>query len=102
MKRQIREPKAKSHPDDPDGETMTLQEVAEHLDCSYAKVLLLVMGGDLSAFRLANDGDGWRVRRSNLEKFAKKQVRPAESKPGSRKQKPPTKKPAPRKGRSRE
>jgi excisionase family DNA binding protein len=48
---------------------MTLQEVAEYLGCSYAIVLLLVMKGGLPKFQLGGAGDGWRVRRSDLEKW---------------------------------
>jgi hypothetical protein len=88
--------------DYPDPAVMTLRPVAEYLDCSYAAVLLLVMRDGLLVFRLGGAGDGWRVRRSDLEKWvAEKQVRPAGSGPKARKQKPAAKKPAPRKGRSR-
>ncbi len=48
---------------------MTLQEVAEYLDCSYATVLLLVMRHGLLIFRLGGAGDGWLVRRSDPEKW---------------------------------
>jgi len=85
--------------DDPDRAVMTLHQVAEYLDCSYATVLLRVMRYGLLAFRLGGAGDGWRVRRSDLEKWVtEKQVRPAGSGPKARKQKPAAKKPAPRKG----
>jgi hypothetical protein len=45
---------------------MTLQEVADYLDCSYAAVLLLVMREGLSAFR--SSSDRWHVRHSDLRK----------------------------------
>jgi excisionase family DNA binding protein len=68
--------------DDPDRAVMTLHQVAEYLDCSYATVLLRVMRYGLLAFRLGGAGDGWRVRRSDLEKWVtEKQVRPAGSGP---------------------
>jgi len=55
--------------DDDDSESMTFQEVAEHLDCSYATMLLLVMRDSLPVFRLRRVGNGWRVRRSDLKKW---------------------------------
>ena len=57
MKRGTRQPAPKADDDD----SMTFQKVAEHLDCSYATVLLLVMRDNLSAFRLKDAVDGWRV-----------------------------------------
>jgi excisionase family DNA binding protein len=48
---------------------MTFQEVAEYLGCSHALVLLLVMRGGLLKFQLGGAGGGWRVRRSDLEKW---------------------------------
>jgi len=78
---------------------MTLHQIAEYLNCSYATVLLLVMRHGLSIFRVGGAGDGWRVRRDDLEKWiAEKQFRRAGSGPKARKQKPAAKKPAPRKG----
>jgi hypothetical protein len=47
---------------------MTLHQVAECLDRSYATVLLLLMRDGLLVFRLGGTGDGWRVRRSDLKK----------------------------------
>jgi excisionase family DNA binding protein len=69
---------------------MTLQQVAEYLDCSYATVLLLVMRDGLLIFRLGGAGDGWRVRRSDLEKWiAERQAEPyAVGKPKNRGRKP--------------
>ena len=65
-------------------------------------MLLRVMRDRLLAFRLDAAGDGWRVLRSDLEKWiAERKVRPAGSGPKARKQKLAAKKPAPRKGRSR-
>jgi excisionase family DNA binding protein len=59
--------------------SMTFQEVADYLDCSYAKVLLHVMRDNLLAFRLKGVVDGWRVRRSDLKKWiARQHVRPAD------------------------
>jgi excisionase family DNA binding protein len=56
---------------------MTLHQVAEYLDCSYATVLLLVMRNGLLIFRIGGAGDGGRARRSDLEKWiVEKQVRP--------------------------
>jgi excisionase family DNA binding protein len=61
---------------------MTLHQLAEYLDCSYATVLLLVMRNGLLIFRLGGAGDGWRVRRSDLEKWiAERHVRPFGSGP---------------------
>ena len=64
-------PRAKRAPKVPPAElgsdVMTFQDVADYLDCSYAAVLLLVMRGGLLKFQLA--GDGWRVRRSDLEQW---------------------------------
>jgi len=48
---------------------MTLHQVAEYLECSYATVLLLVMRDGLLIFWLGGAGDGWRVRRDDLEKW---------------------------------
>ncbi len=80
---------------------MTLQDVADYLQCSYATVLLLVMRRGLSIFWLGGAGDGWRVQRSDLEKWIAERLRPAGSGPKAPKQKPAAKKPAPRKGRLR-
>ena len=67
---------------------MTPREFAEHLDCSYATALLRVMRDGLLVFRLGGADDGWRVRRSDLEKWiAQKRVRPAGSGPKARKTK---------------
>jgi len=55
--------------DDPDRAVMTLHQVAEYLECSYATVLLLVMRDGLLIFWLGGAGDGWRVRRDDLEKW---------------------------------
>jgi excisionase family DNA binding protein len=60
-------PKLAAGADDLD--LMTFQEVAKHLGCSYATVLLLVMRDRLLAFQLVGAVDGWRVRRSDLEKW---------------------------------
>jgi excisionase family DNA binding protein len=81
---------------------MTLHQVSEYLDCSYATALLLVMRDGLLIFRLGAAGDGWRVRRSDLDQWiAARHVQPAGSGLKARKQKPAPKKPAPRRGRSR-
>jgi excisionase family DNA binding protein len=78
---------------------MTLHQVAEYLDCSYAAVLLLVMRDGLLVFRLGGVGDGWRVRRSDLEKWiAEKHVRATRKWAKARKQEPAAKKPVPRRG----
>ena len=73
---------------------MTLQDVADYLQCSYATVLLLVMRHGLSIFRVGGTGDGWRVRRSDLEnrrsdleKWIAERLRPAGSEPKARNQK---------------
>jgi excisionase family DNA binding protein len=80
---------------------MTLDKVAEHLDCSYATVLLRVMRDGLLPFRLDTAGDRWRVRRSDLEQWiAERKVQPA-GRPKTRKQKLAAKEPVRRKGRSR-
>ena len=42
---------------DAESDVLTLQEVAEYLDCSYATVLLLVMRYGLLVFRLGGAGD---------------------------------------------
>jgi hypothetical protein len=55
--------------DDPDRAVMALHQLAGYLDCSYAAGLLLVMGDGLLIFRLGGAGDGWRVRRSDLESW---------------------------------
>jgi excisionase family DNA binding protein len=60
-------PKPESGIADPGSDAMTLQEVADYLDCSYAAVLLLVMRNNLSAFR--SSSDRWYVRRSDLQKW---------------------------------
>ena len=87
--------------DDPDPAVMTLDQVAEHLDCSYATVLLRVMRDGLLPFRLDTAGDRWRVRRSDLEQWiAERKVQPA-GRPKTRKQKLAAKEPVRRKGRSR-
>jgi excisionase family DNA binding protein len=87
-------PRAKRSPTVPPAELesdmMTLDEVAEYLNCSYATVLLRVMRNGLLVFRLGDAGDGWWVRRSDLEKWiAENQVRPAGSGPKARKQSGP-------------
>ena len=62
-------PEPEAGRDDRDRDVMTLNKVAEYLNCSYATVLLRVMRDGLWAFRLDAAGDGWRVRRSDLEKW---------------------------------
>jgi hypothetical protein len=80
MKRRNRPPEPKSGADDSD--IMTLQEVAEFLDCSYAMVLLQVMRNGLLTFRI---GDGRWVRRSDLAKWIKdRKTAPAERGPKGR------------------
>ena len=66
---QPRLPKPQPETEATDRAVMTLHQVAEYLDCSYATVLLLVMRDGLLIFRLGGAGDGWRVRRSDLEKW---------------------------------
>jgi len=93
-------PKPEVEADDPDRAAMKFHQVAEYLDYSYATVLLLVMRYGLLTFRLGGAGDGWRVRRSDLEKWiAEKQVREAGSWLVNKK--PAAKKLAPHKGWSR-
>jgi excisionase family DNA binding protein len=64
-----------------DSDAMTFWEVAEYMDCSYAKVLLLVMREGLSTFRLGGAGD-WRVRRSDLGEWIAQRTRAAGGKRG--------------------
>ena len=71
------EPEPEAGRDDRDRDVMTLHQVAEYLDCSYATVLLRVMRDGLLVFRLGGAGNGWRVRRSALEKWiAERQAEP--------------------------
>jgi excisionase family DNA binding protein len=53
---------------------MTLQDVADYLNCHYGTVYRLIRSGDIPAFRL---GGNWRFMRSEIEKWiADRQARP--------------------------
>jgi excisionase family DNA binding protein len=47
-----------------DSDMMTLQDVADYLNCHYGTVFRLIHHGDLPAFRL---GHNWRCLRPDLE-----------------------------------
>jgi excisionase family DNA binding protein len=59
MKRRTKEPEAKR-------EIMTLQQVADYLNCHYFTVFRLLHAGKLPGFRL---GGGWRFIRDDLNKW---------------------------------
>jgi excisionase family DNA binding protein len=65
----VSRPRAKRATTVPESDVMTFQDVADYLECSYATVLLLVMRGGLLKFQPGGADDGWRVRRSDLEKW---------------------------------
>jgi len=63
MKRGTRQPEPES--EDPASEiAMTLQDVADYLNCHYSTVYRLAPKGKLPGFRL---GGAWRCRRSELQ-----------------------------------
>jgi excisionase family DNA binding protein len=52
-----------------DSDMMTLQEVAEYLDCSYDTAYRLASRGDIPSFMV---GGRWRVLKSELDKWMAK------------------------------
>jgi excisionase family DNA binding protein len=50
----------------PAGDVMTLNEVAEYLDCSKGTIYRLLKRGEFPAFRLGSD---FRFRRENIDKW---------------------------------
>lgn len=51
---------------DPEGEILTLDEVAAYLKTSKRTVYRLAQNGDIPAFKL---GGTWRLRRSELDRW---------------------------------
>jgi excisionase family DNA binding protein len=80
MKKRTKQPEKS---DDPNREiAMTLQDVADYLNCHYTTVYRLVRQSGLPVFHVGSD---YRVRRADLEKWiARQHVRPRESTPSRR------------------
>jgi excisionase family DNA binding protein len=54
----------------PKSEVMTLQQVADYLNCHYITALKLVSRGQLPGFRLgASNGGDWRFLRSAIDNW---------------------------------
>jgi len=51
---------------DPEGEILTLDEVAVYLKAGKRTVYRLAQGGDIPAFKL---GGSWRFRRAELDRW---------------------------------
>lgn len=51
---------------------LTLQEVADYLQCHYTTVYLLARRGDIPSFRLARHGGGWRFLKSEIDEWIAK------------------------------
>ena len=65
MGREMKRNKAGENPD-----IMTIQEVAEYLNCHPVTVRLLLAQGELRAFRL---GSNWRFRREDIDRWIARQ-----------------------------
>jgi len=76
VRRLVNNPRAPLPPAELKPEVMTLEEVAEYLDCSMRTIHRMLKAGELPAFRLRSRR--WRIQRSDLNQW----IRDRRSKPG--------------------
>lgn len=67
---------------EPDGDILTLDEVAAYLKAGKRTIYRLAASGEIPAFKL---GGTWRFRRSELDRWIAASINENETKPKARK-----------------